>query len=94
MESKILNFPDAMRLASILSKYIDVDSLAGKTGEEVLSVLSSTMTVEDIVASEGLLLVGSNETDPVLILSNCINSMIKNNILDLLIQYKQIGMGK
>ena len=94
MESKILNFPEAMKLASILSKYIDVDSLAGKTGEEVLSVLSSTMTVEDIVASEGLLLVGSNETDPVLILSNCINSMIKNNILDLLIQYKQIGMGK
>ena len=83
-----------MKLASILSKYIDVDSLAGKTGEEVLSVLSSTMTVEDIVASEGLLLVGSNVIDPVLILSNCINSMIKNNILDLLIQYKQIGMGK
>ncbi len=94
MESKILNFPEAMKLASILSKYIDVDSLVGKTGEEVLSVLSSTMTVEDIVSSEGLLLVGSNETDPVLILSNCINSMIKNNILDLLIQYKQIGMGK
>lgn len=94
MESKVLNFPDGMKVASILYKHFDVPSLRGTTTDSAIVEMGAKLSVEDIVSLEGLLLVNSNEIDPTIILTNCTNSMIKNNILDLLINYEQIGMGK
>ena len=95
MEYKILNFPDAMRVAQIVTKYMpDTESIKEMTGDKVVSTLHELIGVDVYITLEALLLVGSNEVDPEVILTNCVTSMIKNNILDLLTCYRHIGFGE
>lgn len=95
MESKILNFPDAMKLASIISKYLDTESIKEMTGEEFAYGLFDKLDEIEMIEVEKLLL-GEDilKLQPKEILKLCLESMIKNNLLDLLQSYKQLGFGK
>jgi hypothetical protein len=95
VESKILNFPDAMRLAQIVSKYLDIDSIKKMTGEEFAYNIFSQMEVEEIISVANLLGIENIETlEPNDLILLGVKKMIDNRLLDLLITYKQIGFGK
>jgi hypothetical protein len=93
VESKILNFPDAMRLAQIVSKYLDTESIKKMTGEEFAYDLFSLMDTDEIMYIASLFSL-ENSIDPEELILSCVKNMIENNILDLLVAYKQIGFGK
>lgn len=94
MESKLLNFPDAMRLAQIVTKYIDTVSIQEMTGEEFAYELFSKMSEDEIIEISKLLRVDIKEVEPNLVIVSCVEVMIKNHLLDLLVTYKQLGFGK
>ena len=95
MESKILNFPDAMRLAQIVSKYLDTESIKKMTGEEFAYDIFGSMEVEEILEISRLLDISTSDTsNPNEIIIGCIQGMIKNNLLDLLSSYEKIGFSK
>ena len=89
MESKILNFPEAMKLASILSKYIDVDGLIGKTVFEVNEMLLSKILPLDylliiqILTREKVKV----EIDGNTLLNIVSSGLVKNRIQDLLMAF-------
>jgi hypothetical protein len=91
MKSKTLNFPDAMKLASIVSKYIDIMSIPEMTGEEFGYELFSLMDVDDVLAVEELLLEDYGDSSPQDIILQSLESMVENNLLDLLKTYEQLG---
>ena len=95
MEYKLLNFPEAMRLAQIISKYVDTAKIKEMTGEEFAYTVFSEMSTDEIVEVSGLLLKNIKEgDDPHDIIFQATSSMIKNNILQLLGEYDRIGFGK
>jgi hypothetical protein len=57
VESKVLNFPDAMKLAQILQKYVDIMSIVDTT-EYINSVLS-LLSVEELTDVINLLVPSS-----------------------------------
>lgn len=90
MKYKTLNFPDGMKLASIISKYIDTESIGDMTGNDFFVSLLTKLSLPDLAQFTKLL--GLEEKD---IEDNfqqiSMETLIKNNLLDLLVTYKQIG---
>ena len=103
MEAKVLNFTDAMKLAQILGKYIDTESIKDMTVEEFASDLFSKlevdvfsqMDVDDIIKLSQLLLSDGDleKMQPNEVIASCTDIMIQNGIIELLGAYKQIGFG-
>lgn len=92
MEYKILNFPDAMRVAQIVTKYMpDTESIKGMTGEAFGYKLFELLDMEEILPLANLLVVVEETAKPKQLIQSCIQSMIKNNLLELLTVYKSIG---
>lgn len=92
MESRVLDFVDAMRLAQILGKYIDTEATRNQTGEEFITELFPKMEIDEIITISELLLSDSiTNIEPSRVMEVCTDGLIKNNILDLLAAYKQIG---
>ena len=94
VESKVLNFPDAMRLSQIISKYLDTVSIKEMTGEEFAYDIFSQMEVEEIMEVSKLFRIENiEELDPPQVIFVCIEGMVKNNLLTLIETYKKIGFG-
>lgn len=91
MEYKILNFTDAMLLAKLILKYFkpeEIDNLDGKTfGYKLFDFLE----VEEIYKMSTLLLGDTKIKDPREMIYACVTVMIKNNLLELLNSYRQLG---
>jgi hypothetical protein len=92
VESKILNFPEAMRVAQIVTKYMpDTESIKTMTGEDFYAVLFSQMQETEMLEVFGLLEVSLDTGTSQKLLEVCVEILIKNNILDLLDTYKNLG---
>ena len=92
MEYKLLNFPEAMRLAQIISKYVDTAKIKEMTGEQFAYNLFSAMSIEEVAETTTLLLPDKKKSvEPYDIMVLCVESLIKNNFLELLNSYVQIG---
>lgn len=91
MEYKLLGFPDSMKLAEILSRYVDIDSLDGKSMAEVILDLFSTMEEIDTGKIISLLLVDYLDKNEEEIILKCGEGLINNEFLTLVQVYKQIG---
>lgn len=91
MEYKILNFPEAMKLAKLILKYFqpnEIENLDGKTfGYKLFELLD----VDEIMSLSTILLEDAKIIDPRELIYTCVTSMIKNNLLELLNSYKQSG---
>lgn len=79
-----------MKLASIISKYIDTESIGDMTGTDFAYELFSKMEADEINQVDSILL-GETELEPNELILGCMEAMIKNNLLDLLTAYKQLG---
>ena len=95
MKAKVLNFPNAMRLAQILGKYIDTESIKDMTVLDFSLDIFSQMDVDDIIKLSQLLLSNGDleKMQPDEVITSCTNIMIQNGIIELLGAYKQIGFG-
>ena len=95
MEAKVLNFPDAMKLAQILGKYIDTESIRDMTVLDFSLDIFSQMDVDDIIKLSQLLLADGDleKMQPDEVITSCTNIMIQNGIVEMLGAYKQIGFG-
>lgn len=91
MDSKILNFVDAMKLAKIISKYFTVEQVGKLNGEEFGYKLFDFLAEEEIKEIIHLLLGDHKLTTPKEIIFESVNTIIKNDILNLLNSYKQLG---
>lgn len=94
MESKILNFPESMTLASTLSKY-NVSIPSGTEIEDILDVLtsslppkvySSMLTMFSGMGERELATLGGQELTILLA-----SGVYKNKIVELLECYKKVG---
>jgi len=95
VEAKVLNFPDAMKLAQILGKYIDTESIKDMTVLDFSLDVFSQMDVDDIIKLSQLLLADGNleKMQPDEVIASCTDIMIQNGIIEMLGAYKQIGFG-
>lgn len=91
MDSKILNFVDAMKLAKIVSKYFTVEQIGGMIADDFEIELFSQLSEQEILDISGFLLGDTSKLKPREIMQYCVEEMIKNNLLELLSTYKQIG---
>jgi hypothetical protein len=92
VESKILNFPDAMRVAQIITKYIpDTESIKEMVGKDFGYKLFELASDQETLEIIRLLVGDSGGIPPATVINLCIETMIKNNLLELLTTYKTIG---
>lgn len=94
-EIKVLNFIDAMKLAQIVTKYIDTESIKGITVKGFLYDLFSKIEESEIVILFDILQIRNFSELPIEdVMPIFMESAIKNNIVDLLNVYKDIGFSK
>ena len=92
MDSKILNFPEAMQLASILSKYVDTVSMSEMTGEDFMLKVFSSLSTDDIINITTLLDIQDMEKyEPTALMLLCTNMMLENSITSLVTTYIELG---
>jgi len=91
VESKLLNLPDAMKLAQIVSKYVDTESLVGMSDAEVTIALFSEIEEEELIFLLQLLEIGDSQLDSESMTSIIINSLKDNNLVGILGTYQNIG---
>jgi hypothetical protein len=95
MQSKTLNFPDAMKLASIVSKYFDTVSILEMNGEEFAYSFFNQMDIDEIIEIKHLLITGYTETSNAKeVMASCVKSMIENNFVEIIKTWKSIGLDK
>jgi len=93
MKDKILNFPDAMRLAQLILKHFDTVSLKEMTGEQFVGRFFSVLSDDEIPRVIEIL--GVNITnDPETISTDCVSGMIKNSLFGMLEAYVRLGFDK
>ena len=80
-----------MKLAKIISKYFTVEQVGKLNGEEFGYKLFDALTEEEIKEITLLLLGNHKLTAPKEIIFESVNTIIKNDILNLLNSYKQLG---
>lgn len=89
MKYRVLNFPDAMKLAQILSQHLDTVSIKEMTGKEFGYFVFDVLEQEEVPLVINLLLGEENvPKSPKDIIFACVDSMVGNNILELLDFYK------
>ena len=96
MESKLLNFPDAMWLARTITKYLDPETIKDMTGFTFLDEIVAKITPEEFLIAIKLFtrkdvkeiekLTGDEFV--VIFIKGC----IANDLLTLLKTYKSIGL--
>lgn len=94
MEARILNFPEALRLASILSPYIHLPEDAQTTNVKLVGRLIKEMSPMDYlncIKSISTQPITGNETGESL-LSLVYEGFEKNKILSLVSYYREIGI--
>ena len=95
MEAKVLNFPDAMKLAQILGKYIDTESIKDKPLLDFLDDLLNKLHPLDYLETLKLITQKSpkelSELNGNALLSTLYSGLEKNKILSLLDTSKMIG---
>ena len=92
MANKILNFPDAMKLASIISKYFDTVSISKMTGDEFAYELFNKIDPDEIVQLEMVLFenkIPNKHPKELMIL--CVKALIKNDFFGAIDAYKRLG---
>ncbi len=92
MTSKILNFPDAMKLALVISKHYTPDQIKIMTGQEFAIDIFTTLSEKEII--ELTKLEFTDKTLPTNLQDVMIQSiewMMKNSILDLLSTHTKLG---
>ena len=95
MESKLLNFPEAMKLASIVSKYFDSESLRGMAGERFGYRLFSLMELNEIILVSGLFISDITNFPEAQVIEYCAEQMVKCRLPELLEFYTTTtGSGK
>ena len=98
MEAKVLNFPDAMKLAQILGKYIDTELIKDKSLLDFLDELLKKISPPDY--SKSMLLITGKQLGDISLLSgkeilNIFSTGLeKNKIITLLETYRTIGFGQ
>ena len=98
MKTKLLNLRDALRLASILNKYIDEKTNANAEALEFISAIVDRITPDEFLHCVILL---SGETEEVVkqqisidILTCFIEGLRENQILSLVSFYRSLGLEK
>ena len=97
MKIRILNLPDAFRLASVLSKYIDVEKLDTQEGMfKFLGDIVKKMSSDEYIHCV-MLITNKTEKDikrenSMAILSAFIRGLTENKIISLLYFYKSVGV--
>lgn len=90
MDSKILNFIEAMEIAKLILNYFKVEEIENLDGLTFGYILFDRLSIEEIQKLSFLLLEDVPQ-DPREIIHLCVTSMVKNNIIFLLNSYKQLG---
>ena len=90
MESKILNFPEAMKLASVISSTLDLESIGNMSGEEFGCRLFGEAPMESVEEMISILL-GNIRERPTHMITTAVQILVENKILDILQIYKGIG---
>lgn len=85
MESRILNFPDGIKLAIILHKY-DVLSLIDSNAvmQDFVNEFFQKVSVEDLADVLSLTLKDYTDVPPTQLLEGLVNSFTENRLADLL----------
>jgi hypothetical protein len=96
VESKILNFPDAMRLAQIVSKYIDTVSINAETNileflDGMLDKISPTDYVDILQLLFSTEITKLSTEDKNSLIKDLIEGLNKNRIPSLLVAHSKIG---
>ncbi len=93
MKDKILNFPEAMKLAQLILRHFNTVSLKEITGEQFVGRFFSALSDDEIQGVIDILGVDI-KNDPETITTDCINGMIKNNLFEMLEAYNHLGFNK
>lgn len=94
MEYKILNFPEALKIASILAKHVDVQEARGMEGWELSSKIFSSISSDEVAIVARAFLGDFRQMNSEEILKLCTDIMERNNILDLLEAYTVMGFSQ
>ena len=99
MKIRILNLPDAFRLASVISKYVDVDSVSPEASAlDFISDIVEKISPEEFLHCT-MLMTNKTEEDvkrekSINVLNAFIRGLKENQIISLLSFYKSIGIKK
>lgn len=90
MESKILNLPDALKIASILHKYFPENVEGLQVGDFALNLFSEITPDEGVILITTLL--GNKPiSDPAIAIKQCVDVLVENKIVALLETYRTLG---
>lgn len=90
MQSKILNLPDALKIASIISKYFP-DTVEGLPVGDFALNLFSEITQDESMEIITTLLGNVTISDPSVAIKRCIDALVENKIVTLLETYRTLG---
>lgn len=90
MESKILNLPDALKIASILNKYFPTNVEGIQVGDFALNLFSE-ISPDDAVILITTLLGNTPISDPSIAIKWCVDILVENKVVTLLETYRTIG---
>lgn len=91
MEAKILSFPEAMTLASILDKYITQEELAVDFVDNILNRISPVEYLQCLVLLTGNTFTDGQDLDGMELLQAFYSGLEKNKIISLVESYKKLG---
>ena len=90
MQTRILNLPDALKVASILHKYFP-NNVEGLQVQDFALNLFSEITPDEGAVLITSLLGDAPISDPSLAIRSCVDVLIENKIVTLLETYRTIG---
>lgn len=91
MEYKILNFPEAMKISKIILFYFTIEEIGKFSVFDFIIELISKIKEEEIILLENILIENFSSKSPNEIFNFLGESLVKNNILEMLSYYKQLG---
>lgn len=94
MESKILNLQEGLKLASIISKYLKVEEMKEMTGKDFGYYLFDHMEPDEVITVSRMFVDPTKQVNGKEIIHECVDGMVRNNVIQLVEAFISIGFGK
>lgn len=91
MQTRILNLPDALKVASIINKYIPKSLDGMNIADFVLNLFSAITPDEGVILINTLLGDAPPPDNPEVIMKLCTDALIENKVVTLLDTYRDLG---
>lgn len=91
MDSKILNFIEAMEIAKLILKYFTFENVSNSTVHDFVVELIDRLDEDELIKLEDTMLNGFEKFPADIIFNALGEGFVKNNLMELLSYYKELG---